>query len=135
MQYDNFRVMVKKILIFNIFILLLSSCVNSYENYASKIIKKWSGKEIVFPNENIFTSYANDTVSYKIPQANYKILVYVDSIGCISCKLKLNKQKNMLTIIKGFKERVLCTPIFCTVKVIYAIFNTKELRITIILYL
>ena len=52
-----------------------------------------------------------------------------------SYSLILNKQKNMLTIINGFKEGVLYTPIFCTEKAIYAICKAKELRITIILYL
>lgn len=44
----------------------------------------------------IFTHNTTDTVDYIIPQSNYKVLIYVDSLGCTSCKLQLNKWKELV---------------------------------------
>lgn len=45
----------------------------------------------------IFTRYATDTVDYSYANALYKVFVYVDSIGCLSCKLQLPKWKQIIT--------------------------------------
>ena len=37
-----------------------------------------------------------DTTDYQIPQSEYKVLIYVDSIGCTSCKLQLHKWKELI---------------------------------------
>ena len=44
----------------------------------------------------IFTRYLTDTTDFQIPQSEYKVLVYVDSIGCTSCKLQLHKWKELI---------------------------------------
>jgi hypothetical protein len=46
--------------------------------------------------EIIFTRYLVDTVDYRIPESEYKVLVYVDSAGCTSCKLQLPKWKELM---------------------------------------
>lgn len=47
-------------------------------------------REILFPNNPIFSIQGNDTVASPTG-GKYKVFSYVDSIGCISCKLKLNE--------------------------------------------
>lgn len=59
----------------------------------TRLITEWQGKEIVFPEEIVFTRYATDTVDWQIPESDYKVLVYVDTTGCTSCKLQLHKWK------------------------------------------
>lgn len=59
-------------------------------------MNEWQGKQIVFPENLIFTRYLTDTTDYRIPQSEYKVLVYVDSIGCTSCKLQLHKWKELI---------------------------------------
>lgn len=87
----------------NLFILLLLpiffSCKNEQkerEKQIAQLVKEWQGKEIVFPDNLIFTRYVTDTTDYQIPNSEYKVLIYVDSIGCTSCKLQLHKWKELV---------------------------------------
>lgn len=61
------------------------------EKQIAELVNEWQGKEIKFPDNLIFTRYLTDTTDFQIPQSEYKVLVYVDSIGCTSCKLQLHK--------------------------------------------
>ena len=60
------------------------------------MIKSWQGKEIIFPEELIFTKYGKDTVKYNISVSDYKIIMYVDSVGCTEYKLQLYKWKEFI---------------------------------------
>ena len=77
--------------------ILLSSCRNNKGRvYVENLVNEWSGKEILFPTHSVFTRFASDTVSYPIPDSDYKVVVFVDSVGCISCKLQLPKWKEFM---------------------------------------
>ena len=43
-----------------------------------------------------FTRFVTEPVDYRIPDAEYKVLIYVDSTGCTSCKLQLPKWKELI---------------------------------------
>lgn len=43
-----------------------------------------------------FTRFVTESVDYRIPDAEYKVLVYVDSVGCTSCKLQLPKWQELI---------------------------------------
>lgn len=75
---------------------ILFSCQKSEHKRILDIVKEWDGKEIIFPIHSIFTIQGSDTVSYIIPKSNYKVVVFVDSVGCISCKLQLLKWKEFM---------------------------------------
>ena len=93
----------KRILHIGVFYLAigLSLCSCSRRNTTKKkieeMIKLWQGKEIIFPEELIFTKYGKDTVKYNISVSDYKIIMYVDSVGCTECKLQLYKWKDFIT--------------------------------------
>ena len=93
----------KRILHIGVFYLAigLSLCSCSRRNTTKKkieeMIKSWQGKEIIFPEELIFTKYGKDTVKYNISVSDYKIIMYVDSVGCTECKLQLHKWKEFIT--------------------------------------
>ena len=61
-----------------------------------ELVNEWQEKEIKFPDNLIFTRYLTDTTDFQIPQSEYKVLVYVDSTGCTSCKLQLHKWKELI---------------------------------------
>lgn len=89
--------------ILNLIILILLpisfSCKNEQkekEKQIAQLVNEWQGKEIKFPDNLIFTRYLTDTTDFQIPQSEYKVLVYVDSIGCTSCKLQLHKWKELI---------------------------------------
>ncbi|MGV8096493.1 MAG: hypothetical protein AB2L24_31945 [Mangrovibacterium sp.] len=76
---------------------ILSSCQdNSKKDQARKIISDWMGKEIKFPDmiPNMFLG--NDSSSVHPLNNSYKILLYVDSLGCMSCKLSLSGWKKII---------------------------------------
>jgi hypothetical protein len=53
------------------------------------ILKRWAGKTILFPNIEPVYLTERDTIRINDQIKDYKILLYVDSTGCISCKLRL----------------------------------------------
>ena len=52
-----------------------------------RIVKEWTGKTLSIPD--IEPLYLNDSVYKFDGEKDYKILLYVDSTGCISCKLRM----------------------------------------------
>ena len=75
---------------------LLTSCKENKKEEVARLVQEWQGKEIVFPKNITFTRFVTDTVDYQIPQSDYKVLIYVDSTGCTSCKLQLPKWKELI---------------------------------------
>ena len=62
---------------------------NKRKEDAVKIVKEWTGKEIRFPQGLSCTSVGKDTTCVDLYTDNYKVILYVDSLGCTSCRLKL----------------------------------------------
>ncbi|MDR2913986.1 MAG: hypothetical protein LBV74_03985 [Tannerella sp.] len=75
----------------------LSSCgKNSQKEDATKIVIEWTGKEIQFPQGIACTSMGKDTTGIDLHNDNYKIMLYVDSLGCTSCRLRLAAWKKLI---------------------------------------
>ena len=70
-------------------LVLLFSCKESRKDEIAHWVKEWDGKEIRFPEHPVFTVQGKDTVDFPFRDAEYKVVSYVDSIGCVSCKLQL----------------------------------------------
>lgn len=77
--------------------LLVSSCEESEKERLSRLVIEWEGKEILFPTHSTFTIQGKDTVDFQFQDAEYKVVTYVDSIGCTSCKLQLHRWKEFLS--------------------------------------
>lgn len=69
-------------------IFLMSSCITRNDRQIKNVFEYWMGREIVFPKSSVFTLKGRDTVEFVVKN-KYKILTYVDSLGCTSCKLRL----------------------------------------------
>ena len=80
-------------------LLFLFSCQKTPQDHITQLVEEWQGKEVLFPENPVFTRQLKDTVDYRIPDAEYKVLVYVDSIGCTSCKLQLPKWKEFIAYV------------------------------------
>ncbi|MDB8934406.1 TlpA family protein disulfide reductase, partial [Parabacteroides merdae] len=86
-----------KQLLYILFLLfLLAACRENKKDQFARLVQEWQGKEIVFPQDMAFTRFVTEQVEYRIPDAEYKVLIYVDSTGCISCKLQLPKWKELI---------------------------------------
>ena len=72
---------------------MLASCQESKEEAMFRLVNEWNGKEIIFPSHSTFTVQGKDTVDFSLADADYKVLTYIDSVGCASCKLQLPRWK------------------------------------------
>lgn len=89
------------------FICLLFFAMSCQKNDRAKVeflVKEWNNKEIRFPENPVFMRYVTDTVPYKIPKTDYKVVVFVDSVGCISCKLQLPKWKEFMHEVDSLSD-------------------------------
>ncbi|MDR1913018.1 MAG: DUF1573 domain-containing protein, partial [Clostridiales bacterium] len=114
--------MKRTISIFLLFLLLVSCKGNNKKLDITRLVTEWQGKEIVFPEKPVFTRYLTDTTDYRISQSEYRVLVYVDSIGCISCKLQLSKWKELIAYTDSLSGGTVPFLFFFHPK------DTKELR-------
>ena len=79
----------KQVLLIILSIIVLTSCKGPRKDEIARLVKEWDGKEVRFPESPVFTIQGKDTVDFSFRNAEYKVVSYVDSIGCISCKLQL----------------------------------------------
>ena len=74
-------------------LLFIASCGETDKDRINRLVKEWEGKEIKFPSHSTFTVLGKDTVDFTFSDADYKVLTYIDSVGCASCKLQLHRWK------------------------------------------
>lgn len=67
------------------------ACNHPDQKKVKKLVDEWQGKEILFPDNSVFTYYGKDTVPGFPAGSGYKILMYVDTTGCMSCRLQLER--------------------------------------------
>ena len=95
--------------------LFFIGCKESEQERITRLVNEWSGKVIQFPDSMCLTSYGNDTVrkKYVRERSPYTILNYVDTMGCISCRLQLLRWKEMMEELDSiYPNRVTCLMIF-----------------------
>lgn len=62
---------------------LFPSCKESEKDKIARLVEEWEGKEILFPTHSIFTIQGKDTVDFSLADADYKVVTYIDSVGCV----------------------------------------------------
>jgi hypothetical protein len=73
-----------------IFLFFLCSCKDEKRKQDIRhIVAEWTGKQIQFPDAVPCQSLGSETPCIDFSNPNYKILLFVDSLGCSSCRLKL----------------------------------------------
>ena len=77
--------------------LFFASCEESEKERLSRLVNEWEGKEILFPAHSIFTIQGKDTVDFDFKDAEFKIVSYIDSVGCTGCKLHLHRWKELIS--------------------------------------
>ena len=75
---------------------LFASCSESREEAMFRLVNEWKGKSVIIPVRSVFTVQGKEVVDFNYRDAEYKILVYTDSVGCTSCKLQLPKWKQLI---------------------------------------
>lgn len=87
------------------FVLSFISCKDVSKERVYNITHEWIGKEIKLPKDIIFTNYLSDTVNYSISDNSYKVVTYIDSTGCASCKLQLLKWKDFIAYTDSASDK------------------------------
>lgn len=80
------------------------SCQESKEEAMSRLVKEWKGKEVKFPTRSVFTIQGKDTVDFEFANADYKVITYIDSVGCASCKLQLPRWKALMAEVDSLTD-------------------------------
>jgi hypothetical protein len=75
------------------------------EKEIDKILVEWVGKTVLFSNSKAICITGTDSLNY-ISEAGtaskkYKILLYTDSAGCTSCRLRLHMWKPYVEKLKS----------------------------------
>lgn len=99
--------------------LFFFSCSNVKKKHVEILVNEWNNKEICFPAHPVFTRQLTDTVLYRIPKSDYKVVVFVDSVGCVSCKLQLSRWKEFMHEVDSLSDGAVPFVFF---------FQSKDLR-------
>lgn len=86
--------------------LALFSCTDSKNKEVATLLQEWEGRRIVFPSNPTFTIQGEDTVEYHIKNT-YKILIYIDSTGCTSCKLRFTEWRIFMSEVDSIRPNML----------------------------
>ena len=84
-------------------IVFVISCRNNKS--ANKIVNEWQGKEILIPDSGFtYNVLGNDTTPrMDLWDKPYKILTYVDSIGCSACQMGLYNWRVLIDSCEQFQ--------------------------------
>lgn len=94
-----------RLLLYILLSILCLSCGNQNKQN-KRISHSQIGKQMVFPEDIVYTRFLKNTIDYKIPEnTKYKIVIYVDSLGCTECKLKLSEWKEFITHIDSISNK------------------------------
>lgn len=74
-----------------------TACSDENLTTIAHMVEKWQGRTIQMPEETVFTVQARDTVPMDVYATTHKVLIYVDSTGCTSCRLQLHEWKRFMT--------------------------------------
>ena len=99
--------------------LFFFSCSNVKKKQVEILVNEWNNKEICFPAHPVFTRQLTDTVLNRIPKSDYKVVVFVDSVGCVSCKLQLSRWKEFMHEVDSLSDGAVPFVFF---------FQSKDLR-------
>ena len=83
---------------------MLASCQESPKEAMLRLVQEWNGKEIKFPTRSVFTIQGKDTVDFEFKNADYKVVTYIDSVGCTSCKLQLHRWKQLVAEVDSLTD-------------------------------
>ena len=76
-----------------------ASCTDTKKEKLSNLINEWLGKEIYFPMDFMSEKLDSNITYCDSLNHAYSIFCYIDSMGCMSCKLKLPEWKSFMSIV------------------------------------
>jgi hypothetical protein len=94
-------------------LLILTLCYSCKDNKkrttVERIVSEWIGKQVNFPANYQCCVLGKDTISdicAELFDRDYKILLYIDSAGCTSCRLHIEEWTAVMQEMDDYAERV-----------------------------
>lgn len=94
-----------RIILISFICLSFSSCKENEKERIARLVSEWAGREVIFPSHPVFTIQGKDTVILDYRNADFKVVTYIDSIGCTSCKLQLHRWKELIAEMDSVTSR------------------------------
>jgi len=90
--------LLKKIVIVCLIAIVTIACTKKTDKQAQaeNIVSEWVGKTMIFDKKATVSVYGKDTILPDFGNTPFKILLYVDSTGCTSCRLKLFEWQKLI---------------------------------------
>lgn len=82
----------------------ITACHNNKREEIARTVEQWQGRTVQMPEGAVFTVQARDTVAMDTHAPTHKVLVYVDSTGCTSCRLQLHEWKKFIAEVDSATE-------------------------------
>jgi len=79
-----------------LFVITFAISCNSQQKGIENVVREWHGKEIVLPQQIEYKTLGQSSASSALWDSTYKILTYIDSIGCSSCQLGLSNWQMLI---------------------------------------
>lgn len=96
------------------------SCHNIKKENILQMADNWTGKIMIFPESMTYTVQGEKIPNDSMFNTEYTIVSYVDTIGCLSCKLHLDKWKIIIQEMNGI------TPSLVSPILIFHVNDMKE---------
>lgn len=94
----------KTVLLF-LLVLIISSCKESEQDRITRLVSEWEGRIIRYPSNAELVSIGKDSIPMSnLRNTDYTIVSYIDSIGCMSCKLQLPEWELFIKSLKTSSE-------------------------------
>lgn len=77
------------------------ACKESRKEHIADILKEWDYKEVLFPTGLSFSTIKGDTIPFSVTDSGYKIMTYVDSTGCVGCKMRIGGWMEFIDEVKS----------------------------------
>ncbi|MDR0606212.1 MAG: hypothetical protein LBG80_18185 [Bacteroidales bacterium] len=102
-----------KYLVFSAIIICIISC-QTKTNYIKRVVQEWQGKEIIIPENVKYKILGQDTVCDDMWNKSFKVLTYIDSVECISCRLNLSQWKQFIDTCIAYQPSISFIFIVCS---------------------
>ena len=97
----------KSVLYFSL--LCLCACTSMKEKEMLEIVSQWEKRQIIIPEDTAFVIYQRFKEDRQVPMSydKFAVLSYVDSTGCMSCKLQLPEWGKFIYVLDSISHHTI----------------------------
>ena len=89
-------------------VFIFTACKESEHQHLARMVAEWQNKQVLFPSNMLLTNLSGESMPFNRIKCKYTIVTYIDSIGCMSCKLKLTEWKSFIEQLNVEEPNTVC---------------------------